>query len=132
GVAAETESGAVAVYHFSGVARTAPHNRVELYGSEGTLIYDLQTDEILGARDGERELRPIPIPPEMAGEWTVERDFIDAIRGGGPVEPSFYHGLKYMEFTEAVARSAEDGRAIDLPFEPELDQGWRNAEAAQL
>src|SRR5205807_2451625 len=72
GIAAETESGAVGVYHFSGVARFAPHNRVEMYGSEGTLIYDLQTDEILGARAGDGGLKPIPIPVELSRPWTVE------------------------------------------------------------
>jgi len=118
GIVAETESGAVAVYHFSGVARCAPNNRIELYGTEGTLIYDLQTDEISGARAGESERRPIPIAPERARAWTVEEDFIAAIREGQPVEPSFWDGLKYMEFTEAVARAAESGQAIDLPFEP--------------
>jgi predicted dehydrogenase len=117
GIAAETESGAVAVYHFSGVTRFAPHNRIELYGSQGTLIYDLQTDQIAGAREGDRELQPIPIPAEAAREWTVEEDFVAAIREGKPVEPSFYDGLKYMEFTEAVGRSAETGKAVDLPFE---------------
>jgi predicted dehydrogenase len=117
GISAETTSGAVAVYHFSGVARSAPHNRIELYGSEGTLIYDLQTDEILGARAGDAGLRPIPIPRETAREWTVEQEFIDGIREGKPVEPSFYDGVKYMEFTEAVARAAETGRAVELPFE---------------
>lgn len=119
GITAETESGAVAVYHFSGVARCAPHNRVELYGSEGTLIYDLQSDQIMGARAGESELQPIPIPADQAREWTVEADFIAAIREGKPVEPSFYDGLKYMEFTEAVARAAESGQAVTLPFERE-------------
>jgi predicted dehydrogenase len=117
GIAAETESGAVGVYHFSGVARCAPHNRIELYGSEGTLIYDLQTDQIAGARAGDSELKPLPIPPDLAREWTVEQDFIAAIREGKPVEPSFYDGLKYMEFTEAVARAAESGKAVDLPFD---------------
>src|SRR5207249_5776242 len=57
-IAAELESGAVASYHFSGVAANAPHNRIELYGTAGTLVYDLESDEILCASAGEKGLRP--------------------------------------------------------------------------
>jgi predicted dehydrogenase len=117
-IAAELASGAAASYHFSGVARCAPHNTIQIYGSDGTLLYDLQTDEIRGARAGDEALQVIPIPPEEERPWTVERDFIDAIREGRPAEPSFRDGLLYMEFTEAVWRAAESGRAIDLPLEP--------------
>lgn len=116
-IAAELTSGAVGCYHFSGVARFAPQNTIQIYGSEGTLVYDLQTDEIRGARAGDNGLRTIPIPREEERPWTVERDFIDAIRKGTLVEPSFHDGLLYMEFTEAVWRAAESGRAVSLPLE---------------
>jgi predicted dehydrogenase len=115
-IAAELECGAVASYQFSGVARFALHNRVQLYGSEGTLIYDLETDAIQGARAGDTALRAIPIPPEEARPWSVERDFIAAIREGRPVEPSFADGVRYMEFTEAVGRAAETGQSVSLPL----------------
>jgi predicted dehydrogenase len=115
-IGAELESGAVAGYHFSGVAAHAPANRIELYGTAATLVYDLGSDEIRGARVGEEGLRPVEVPPSLARPWTVEADFIRAIREGGPVEPSFADGAKYMEFTEAVYRSAESGRTIDLPL----------------
>lgn len=117
-IAAELESGAIASYAFSGVARHAPQNTIQLYGSEGTLIYNLETDEILGARAGDAALAAIPIPPELVREWTVEADWIRAIRDGGRVEPSFADGVLYMEFTEAVYRAAETGRAVDLPLSP--------------
>jgi predicted dehydrogenase len=116
-IAAELANGAVGTYSFSGVARHAPHNTVQLYGTEGTLLYDLDTDEIRGGRAGEPEARPIPIPPELVREWTVEADFIRCIREGTPVEPSFADGVLYMEFTEAVYRSAEQGRAVSLPLD---------------
>lgn len=115
-IAARLECGAVGAYQFSGVARHAPPNRIDLFGTEGTLRYDLTTDEIRGGRTSDAEARPIPIPPELAREWTVEADFIRAVRDGGPVEPSFHDGLKYMEFTEAVYRAAEEGRQVELPW----------------
>jgi predicted dehydrogenase len=44
-------------------------------------------------------------------------EFIEAIRGKGTItQTTFEDGVKYMEFTEAVARSAAEGRAIALPL----------------
>jgi len=116
GVVAEMMNGALAVLHFSGVSRFSGDNRCEIYGSKGTLVYNLNTDEILGAKNGDEGLEPIPLPEEMRREWTVEADFIATIREDAPVSPSFYAGLKYMEFTEAAMRSVHEGRAVDLPF----------------
>lgn len=116
-IAAELENGAIGSYSFSGVTRFAPHNTIQLYGSEGTLIYDLDTDEIRGARVGDPHAELIPIPADLVREWTVEADFIQAIRDGKPVEPSFQDGLRYMEFTEAVYRSHANGVRIQLPLE---------------
>jgi predicted dehydrogenase len=116
-IAAELTNGAIGNYQFSGVTRFAPHNAIHLYGTEGTLHYDLETDQILGGRSGDETTHPLPIPPELAREWTVEADFIRSIREGTPVEPSFQDGVLYMEFTEAVYRSHEQGRAISLPLD---------------
>ena len=67
---------------------------------------------------GTDALSEIPITPEKARAWRVEADFIDAIREDKPVEfTDFATGVAYMEFTEAVARSAQQGEAIDLPLE---------------
>ena len=54
------------------------------------------------------------LPPELTREWTVERDFIDAIRTGREVHPDFYDGLKYMELTEAIMLSADEGERVSL------------------
>jgi predicted dehydrogenase len=116
-IAAELESGAIGTYSFSGVARHAPNNTIQMYGTTGTLLYDLNTDEIRGGTSTDTEARPIPIPPELAREWTVEADFIRAVREGGPTEPSLRDGVLYMEFTEAVYRSARSGCAVGLPLE---------------
>ena len=115
-LAAELANGAVGSYRFSGVTRFPPHNMIRLYGTEGTLHYDLDTDEIRGARIGDAEARPLPIPADLTRPWSVEEDFVSAIREGTPVEPSFHDGLLYMEFTEAVYRAAAEGRTVDLPL----------------
>lgn len=116
-IAAELANGAMASYSFSGVTRHAPDNTIQLYGTQGTLIYNLNTDEIRGARADDAHLEPIPIPPKLVREWTVEADFVRAIREGTPIEPTFADGVLYMEFTEAVYRSNVQGRAIALPLE---------------
>lgn len=116
-ILAELENGAQGIYHLSGVARFAPSDTIELYGSEGTLIYHIQGDTILGAQKGDKELKTLAIPKELEKSWTVEQDFIDAVREGKSVSPDFYEGLRYMEFVEAVARASETGHRITLPLE---------------
>lgn len=116
GVVGALQSGALAVFHFSGAVHFGGENRIELYGSDGTLIYPISTHRIMGARAGERDLHPIEIPPDLVREWRAEADFIDAIRTGSPVSPDFEEGLRYVEFTEAVYRSARSGKAVTLPL----------------
>jgi predicted dehydrogenase len=117
--------GARAVYQLSGVTPFGQGMGFELYGSDGVIHYDVKTDRIRGASrtrgqhaGGTDELRDLPIPLEMAREWTVEADFVAAIREGKPVRfTDFETGVAYMEFTEAVARSAARGEPVDLPLE---------------
>jgi predicted dehydrogenase len=119
-VLAVLEGAARVVYHLSGVTPLGQRMDIHLYGSEGVLHYDLLHDRLAGAsrKRGEPELREIPIPPKTAREWRVEADFVDAIRQGTPIFlTDFETGVAYMEFTEAVARSAREGKAVDLPLE---------------
>jgi predicted dehydrogenase len=124
-VLAVLENGARAAYHFSGVTPFGQEMGIWLYGSEGVLHYDLNNDRIRGAsrRRGSSPgqnaaLEELPIPPEKERSWRVEADFVDAIREGKPVRlTDFATGVSYMEFTEAVARSARRGEAVELPLE---------------
>jgi predicted dehydrogenase len=126
-VAAEMENGALFSGLWSGVARFgAEPNAIEIFGSDGTIRYLSGTDapgsgRILAARADEPGLRDLPILDDEARSWTVEADFIRAVREGiRDPEPSFWDGLKYMEFTDAVFRSAAEGRAVTLPYDPGL------------
>lgn len=124
-VLAVLENNARAVFHCSGVVPFGQEMSITLHGSRGVLRYDLATDRIFGAsqqgepsRTGIDELREIPIPEHKARRWRVEAEFVDAIRGAGTVElTDFETGVAYMEFTEAVARSAQTGEVVDLPLE---------------
>lgn len=115
------EGGARAVYTFSGVTPHGQGSGIKLFGTEGVLHYDLAADRIQGAGRRaavEGAFEDIPIPPEKARAWQVEAEFVDAIRTGAPVRfTDFATGVLYMEFTEAVARSAQRDQAVALPLE---------------
>jgi predicted dehydrogenase len=118
------ENGARASYHFSGVTAYGHGAGIQLYGTDGALLYDLTDDRIHGASRlrgaapvSAESLKEIPIQPDKARLWQVELDFVDSIRLGTPVRlTTFETGVSYMEFTEAVARSARTGLAVELPL----------------
>lgn len=126
-VAAEMENGALFTGMWSALARFgAEGNAIEIYGSDGTIRYQAGTDapgsgKLLAGKASDEKLQEVQIPEAEARTWTVEKDFIDAVREGkADPEPSFWDGLKYMEFTEAVFKSAKEGRSVTLPLEPGL------------
>jgi predicted dehydrogenase len=112
GVLAEMANGARATYVFSAVAPGAPRNSISVYGMEGAIVWE--GDQIKVAR-GRGELEPREPEPDLVGSWRVEADFIDSIRERKPVRlTSFEDGVKYMEFTDAVWRSWNEGRAVEV------------------
>jgi predicted dehydrogenase len=123
-VLTQLPGGARGVYQFSGVTPFGQEARITLYGSDGVLVYDLLADTIRGASrrrgahaGGPDDLEEVPIPREKAGGWRCEAEFVEAVRGGLPVRfTDFATGMAYMEFTEAVARSAQLGAAVELPL----------------
>jgi len=118
-ILATMESGATAVYMFSGAAHHAPSERIEIYGTAGTLVYEtagsLDDQRILGAKGTGTGLKELKVPRREAGQWAVEADFVNAIRTGDSAESTFYQGVKYMEFTEAVFRSVERNQTVTMP-----------------
>jgi predicted dehydrogenase len=124
-VLAALENGARVTYHFSGVTTFGQRMAIHLYGTDGALHYDLLDDVLVGASKirgtapgKASELQPIAIAPEKAGGWRVEADFVQSIREAAPVRlTDFATAVAYMEFTEAVALSAERGEAVALPLQ---------------
>jgi predicted dehydrogenase len=109
--------GSRGIYRLSGVLHHGPGLSVTLHGSQGTIAYDLTRDEIRGASRKETELKRLEIPEALKGGWSVESDFIAAIREGQPVtHTSFEDGVRYMQFTEAVARSSRHSTPVELPL----------------
>jgi predicted dehydrogenase len=116
-IIADLPGGAQATYRFSSVSGLGPGPGAWLFGSKGTLHFDQASNKLFGGKPGDKQPRDIPIPPEKAGKWRVEEEFAGAIRGQEKIQlTTFAAGVKYMEFSEAVHRSAESGRAIALPL----------------
>jgi predicted dehydrogenase len=112
-VSAAMACGAQATFLISNVTGNAPQNGITLYGSKATLQF--ADGALCGGGRSDGGLQPITIPAEERGGWRVEEAFINAIRGTEDVElTTFADGVKYMAFTEAVARSLADRCAVPL------------------
>ena len=119
----EMVSGPVVHTRVSTVTGLAPADAAWLFGTQGTLYLEVDartTDfpaKLSGGRRGDDRLQEISIPAEKQGGWRVEEEFINAIRGIEPVtHTTFEDGVRYMEFTEAVIRSAQSGEKVYLPL----------------
>ena len=116
-VLAQWSCGARGVYHLSGTLHFGPAPQIHLYGSEGTLKYHFAPRAELWAGtidSGELHLLHQETDDEHDG-WRVEEEFIGAIRGEEPVKfTDFASGVRYMNFTQAVADSAAENRPVAL------------------
>jgi predicted dehydrogenase len=91
-------------------------NQSWFYGTEGTIHVD-QQQKIFAGRRGDKQLSEVPNPPEGQAFYRVEEEFTNAIRGTEEITMvPFETGVHYMEWTEAVIRSAQTGQAIYLPL----------------
>lgn len=95
-------------------------NRATIYGTQGVLelVQDAEGQlGLYGGKRGDAGLSPITIAPEKKGGWRVEEEFVNAIRGLEPVtHTDFVTGLKYMEWTDAVAASLHNRETVALPL----------------
>ncbi len=73
--------------------------------------------KLWGGERGDVRLSEIDNPPGQQYAWRVEEEFIGAIRGQESITHTpFDVGVHYMEWTEAVTRSAQSGQAVSLPL----------------
>ena len=117
-VITELPCGARGIYHMSGVIHHGPGPQIHLYGSEGTLKYVMAPDNKLyfGAAS-DSHMKEVNVSEELAVDWRVEEEFINAIRGIEQIEfNNFAKGVRYMEFTKAVEQSALTGQTVDLQY----------------
>ncbi len=112
-IVAAMQCGAQTHIRVSSVCGLSRPAEVFLFGSEGTLRFS--EGRLFGAARGEKQLEEIQVSDERRGRWRVEEEFIGAIRGEEPVRlTTFEDGVKYMEFTEAVAQSMATGQVVPV------------------
>ena len=91
-------------------------NHIWMFGTDGTIHVDPQR-RVWAGRRGDRELGEVPNPPETQATYRVEEQFTNAIRGKEKVDMvAFETGVHYIEWSEAVYRSAMTGQAVYLPL----------------
>jgi predicted dehydrogenase len=109
------KDGGVAHLRFSGVTGLAPASDLWIFGSEGTLRLEPEAKRLTAGRRGDKELKEVPVPAERRVGWRVEEEFVNAVRGREKItRTTFEDGVRYMEFTDAVTRSATTGQAVDV------------------
>jgi len=112
----ELSNGAQVHMRMSATTGHSNGNQTWIYGSEGTIHVDGQQNVFAGKR-GDSTFSEVPNPPEEQAHYRVEEQFTNAIRGTELVDMvAFETGVHYMEWTEAVARSAQTGQAVFLPL----------------
>ncbi|MDQ6809968.1 MAG: Gfo/Idh/MocA family oxidoreductase [Verrucomicrobiota bacterium] len=99
--------GAEGVLEFGGVNALAGGDQLEVFGDRGTMRYEFGSETLHVGLAGDRALHAVESPPELEREWTVEDDFIAAVKSRGRIkpEPSFEEGMRYMRVVQAVADS---------------------------
>jgi predicted dehydrogenase len=108
-------SGAVGHLRFSSITALGPASEAWIFGTSGTLRLDADARRLYGGRRGDKALAEITIPAEQRIGWRVEEEFVNAIRGREKVtHTGFEDGVRYMEFTDAVAKSAASGQAVEV------------------
>ena len=133
---AEMTSGTQVSVHLSRVAYGSNCHRIELYGSQGALVYHADPKDgtwlsgrVQGAKAGDKVLTEMPIPERLrdgldtrdlgaaVGNFLfthLAQRFIHGIRTGQPVTPSFFEGVKSQEVLDALVQSAAEQRWVEL------------------
>jgi len=106
-VLCQFENSMEGVMEFSGVTLFEISDRVQVFGNQGMLTYDFTSDRIYGGQIGDKNTAEIKVPTDLEQRWSVEEDFIAAVRSPASIkpQPSFAQGLQYMRVVQAVADS---------------------------
>jgi predicted dehydrogenase len=112
----ELVNGAQVHMNFSETSGLSNGNETWVFGSDGT-IRVAGDQRIFVGRRGDSALVELSNPQDQQAFYRVEEEFINAIRGVEEVTmATFDTGVQYMEWTEAVHRSAAAGTAVYLPL----------------
>jgi predicted dehydrogenase len=132
---AEFDNGALGSFETSRMANGRKnYNSFEIYGSEGSLSFDMERMNELQYLDGTdpadiqgfRTILVTDASHPYVGAWwppghiigyehTISHavaDFVTALAENTPIAPNFYDGMKEMQILEAGILSAETGRKV--------------------
>lgn len=105
---------------------------IEFYGTEGSILLDqgnslnpVHDHVVKGSRSGDREYQVLPIPdefqpPETGGDHRLPpfvalvNRFVESIRTGEALSPSFVDGLRNQQVIDAVKQSSREGRWVPV------------------
>ncbi len=91
---------------------------VQIFGDRGMMHLDFEMEGKLSiAKNPGEALQEVSIPTGQAGQWRVEEEFINTIRGLEDIEyTTFTTGVEYMKFVQAVNDSFNNnGERITIP-----------------
>jgi predicted dehydrogenase len=123
------DNGAMAALHLTGMGGGRNNfQRLELYGSHGSVQYEIDNQRTIQACLGVANLRyhawsalPVPRQYEGGNHGSVQRAWIESILAGRRVDPllcpSFEDGLRCQEVLAAAQLAARERRWIDLPLQ---------------
>ena len=103
----------------STVLGLAQGTEINLHGTEGTIRLAASGSELglWSGRRGDAALQPVEIAPDKVGDWRVEEEFINAVRGKETVtHTDLVTAVKYMEWSDAVCMSLGTGNTVHLPL----------------
>lgn len=113
-VHAEMQSGLPVQYTISGCVRGGS-DVIEIYGDAGALRYEVEPERLQHWIEG-KGFTDLAVPGEERYDithWSVERDFVDAIREGKEYHPNFEDGYRYMQVIQGIYDSAaSNGRVL--------------------
>jgi predicted dehydrogenase len=117
-------SGAIGTIHYSATSVADAMDQIIISGSDGMLML-FSDGRIFGAHLKD-PLQELPVPERFSGGLPafdhpliqptalLYREWVRAIRTGKPSAPSFADGEKVQEILDAVVRSQQQGRWIDV------------------
>ncbi len=107
-------------------------DQLELYGTEGTLVYHLRQPFTIELGRPNVPLETVPVPREFLTVPGATRDpaadgptvgfrydqaftFVQSIVENRPASPSFYDGMRCQAVVDAVLQSSQEQRWVDVP-----------------
>jgi predicted dehydrogenase len=133
---AELKNGAQATIHASGVARGSIFQSIRIFGNDGVLSVDIDrkgpdwaVGKLFGAQGERANLQPLAIPEKflqglnlsdptrLQGEFIfshLTRRFVHAIRTGEEAAPTFHEGVEAQIVIDAVLKSVEEERWVQV------------------